>query len=244
MRCFLFLTPESYGATNKMGKEITIPHCSWISSKGNWALVHWFGEFARVASFLGQEGLWGQVFLGDLREAQAGSWLFPACLWAVCPGAAVGGLGNNTAVEVVKTPSLLHKKASASQGSLWKRSPEFLGTVNRRWAVTRWGFAKFIYVIITCLVLAFRFFLHRDPSEPGKVRGQPGSFLEWRSMKLTCHWKESELQPRSARVKHRWSHYSGNIHRGYSRVENKHHTHAHPFIYVEYVVSLYVLNIN
>ena len=93
-------------------------------------------------------------------------------------GAVVGGLGNNTAVEVVKKPSLLHKKASPSQGSLWKRSAEFLGTVNRRWAVTRWGFAKFIYVIITYLVLAFRLFLHRDPSEPGKLRGQPGSFLE------------------------------------------------------------------
>ena len=111
----LLFPPESYGATNKMGKEITIPHCSWISSKGNRALVHWFWEFARVASFLGQEGLWGQVFLGDLREAQAGSLLFPACLWAV----ARKKLGNNTAIEVVKKPSHLHKKASPSQGSLW-----------------------------------------------------------------------------------------------------------------------------
>ena len=35
-------------------------------------------------------------------------------------------LGNNTAIEVVKKPSHLHKKASPSQGSLWP--PPFINS--------------------------------------------------------------------------------------------------------------------
>ena len=49
-------------------------------------------------------------------------------------------------------------------------SPEFLDTVNQRWAVTRWGFAKFIYVIITYLVLAFRSFFRGTPQSQGPAR--------------------------------------------------------------------------
>lgn len=72
----LFFPPESYGATNKMGKEITIPHCSWISSKGNRALVHWFWEFARWPLSWGRKGCGAKSSWGisvRLRQAHCSS---------------------------------------------------------------------------------------------------------------------------------------------------------------------------